>query len=154
MTWEDKYVGGVFIYEQKNVWASLSWLTWIKRKDPPPPIIGKIQFKTAMKTTVCRCCAWTREFLLRHTDWTASHLHINGSKERIMRFSTITSDWQRLNVEVEPLLPGWNKQPWILQRGSLKAPLTQALLEVAMESKHLPSGSVPLDFNNNCNLIK
>lgn len=42
-----------------------------------------LQFKNAMTTTgatVCRCSAWTREFLLRHTDWTASHLHINAHK--------------------------------------------------------------------------
>lgn len=75
-----------------------------------------------------------------------SHLDINTSKDLI---SIITSDGQLLNVEMEPLLPDWNKQHWFQSRGGLNAPLW-GCAQVAMEHWCLPSASVWLDLNYNC----
>lgn len=70
-----------------------------------------------------------------------SDLDINTSKDLI---SIITSDWQLLNVEMEPLLPDWNRQHWFQSRGGLNATLSEAVLQVAMEHRCLPSASVDL----------
>lgn len=125
-TREDKYVDGLFIYEQKNVWASHFLTNTVQKR-------GRI--------------AWTGEFLLH----TSTHKWIKRQDyeifHRYLRLTTAECEGGAGAARLE-------STAWCLHRGNLKALLTQALLQVAMESKQLRSGGVRLDLNNNCNLIK